>query len=42
MSVSRSEQKGQHWGDVNLDEDIDFSQVINFAATYRQRPRQRM
>ena len=38
----RSEQKGQHWGDVNLDEDIDFSQVMNFAATYRQRPRQRM
>ena len=38
----RSAEKRQHWGDVNIDEDIDFSQVMNFAPTYRQRPRQRM
>jgi hypothetical protein len=38
----RSAEKRQHWGDVNIDEDIDFSQVMNFAPRYRQRPRQRM
>jgi hypothetical protein len=38
----RSAEKGQHWRDVNVYEDVDFSQVMNFAATYRQRPRQRM
>jgi hypothetical protein len=38
----RSADEGQHWRRVNVDEDIDFSQVMNFAATYRQRPRQRM
>ena len=38
----RSAEKGQHWPDVNVCEDIDFSQVMNFRATFRQRPRQRM
>jgi hypothetical protein len=38
----RSAEKGQHWPDVNVYEDVDFSQVMNFAATYRPRPRQRM
>ena len=38
----RSAEKGQHWRDVNVDEDIDFSQVMDFAATVRPRPRQRM
>jgi hypothetical protein len=37
-----SELKGQHWPDVNVCEDVDFSQVMNFAPTYQQRPRQRM
>ncbi len=37
-----SELKGQHWRDVNVCEDVDFSQVMNFRATYRTRPRQRM
>ena len=38
----RSAEKGRHWRDINIDEDIDFSQVMNFRATFRQRPRQRM
>jgi hypothetical protein len=38
----RSELKGQHWRHVHVCEDVDFSQVMDFAATYRQRPRQRM
>jgi hypothetical protein len=38
----RSAEKGQHWPDINIDEDIDFSQVMNFRTTFRQRARQRM
>ena len=38
----RSALKGGHWAHVDVNEGIDFSQVMNFAATYRQRPRQRM
>jgi hypothetical protein len=38
----RSAAKGQHWRDVNIDEDISFSEVMNFRATVRPRPRQRM
>ena len=38
----RSALKGEHWAHVDVNEGIDFSQVMNFAATYRQRPRQRM
>ena len=38
----RSAEKGQHWPDVNVCEDIDFSQVMDFRATVRPRPRQRM
>jgi hypothetical protein len=38
----RSALKGEHWAHVDVNEGIDFSQVMNFAATHRQRPRQRM
>jgi hypothetical protein len=38
----RSAEKGWHWRDVNIDENIDFSQVMDFRATVRPRPRQRM
>ena len=38
----RSALKCEHWAHVDVSEGIDFSQVMNFAATYRQRPRQRM
>jgi hypothetical protein len=38
----RSALKGEHWAHVDVNEGIDFSQVMNFAATYRQRPRQRV
>jgi hypothetical protein len=38
----RSAEKGRHWPDVNVCEDIDFSQVMDFRATARPRPRQRM
>jgi hypothetical protein len=34
--------KGEHWAQVDLNEGIDFAPVMNFRATYRQRPRQRM
>jgi hypothetical protein len=37
-----SARRGEHWAHVDLNDGIDFSQVMNFAATYRQRPRQRM
>jgi hypothetical protein len=37
-----SARRGQHWAHVDVNEGIDFSQVMNFAATYRQRPRQRV
>jgi hypothetical protein len=38
----RSALKGEHWAHVDINEGIDFSQVMNFRATYRQRPRQRV
>jgi hypothetical protein len=38
----RSAEKGRHWPDVNVCEGIDFSQVMDFRATVRPRPRQRM
>jgi hypothetical protein len=38
----RSALKGEHWAHVDVNEGIDFSQVMNFAATVQQRPRQRM
>jgi len=38
----RSALKGEHWAHVDVNEGIDFSQVMNFRATFRQRPRQRM
>jgi hypothetical protein len=37
-----SAAKGQQWRDVNIDEDISFSEVMNFRATVRPRPRQRI
>jgi hypothetical protein len=37
-----SARQGKHWARVDVNEGIDFSQVMNFRATYRQRPRQRM
>jgi hypothetical protein len=37
----RSALKGEHWAHVDVNEGINFSQVMNFAATYRQRPQQR-
>jgi hypothetical protein len=36
----RSAAKGQYWRDVNIDEDISFSEVVNFRATVLPRPRQ--
>jgi hypothetical protein len=38
----RSARQGRHWAHVDVNEGIDFSQVMNFAATYRPRQRQRM
>jgi hypothetical protein len=34
--------RGEHWAHVDINEGIDFSQVINFRPAYRQRQRQRM
>jgi len=38
----RSALRGEHWAHVDINEGIDFSQVMNFRATFRQRPRQRV
>jgi hypothetical protein len=40
----KSALKGEHWAHVDVNEGIDFSQVINFRATYRprQNPKVRM
>lgn len=38
----RSALKGEHWAHVDLNEGIDFAQVMNFRAPYQQRPRMRM
>jgi hypothetical protein len=37
-----SARRGEHWAHVDINEGIDFTQVMNFRATFRQRPRQRM
>jgi hypothetical protein len=38
----RSAIKGQHWAQVDVNEGIDFSQVMNSRATYRPRQKARM
>jgi hypothetical protein len=38
----RSALKGEHWAHVDVNEGIDFSQVMNFRATYRPRHKPRM
>jgi hypothetical protein len=37
-----SARRGEHWAHVDINEGIDFTQVLNFRPAYRQRQRQRM